>query len=61
MLCLSGFELYSRWVPLICGDYKVTINPALEVDQHPLPNPEELFFTLRVGEKFPNLDLSRAY
>ena len=20
MLCLSGFELYSRWVPLILGD-----------------------------------------
>ena len=19
MLCLSGFELYSRWVPLFCG------------------------------------------
>ena len=20
MLCLSGFELYSRWVPLTCGE-----------------------------------------
>ena len=27
----------------ICGDYKVTINPALEIDQHPLPRPEEIF------------------
>ena len=45
----------------ICGDYKVTINPALEVDQHPLPNPEELLVTLSVGEKFTKLDLSRAY
>ena len=22
MLCLSGFELYSRWVPLINDEYK---------------------------------------
>ena len=45
---------YSEWaapiVPVvkpdksirICGDYKVTVNSALEVDQHPLPNPEKL-------------------
>ena len=36
----------------LCGDYKVTINSALEVDQHPLPNPEELFVTLSGGKKF---------
>ena len=45
----------------VCGDYKVTINSALEVDQHPLPNPEELFVTLSGGMKFTRLDLSRAY
>ncbi len=64
---------YSEWaapiVPVvkpdksirICGDYKVTVNSALEVDQHPLPNPEQLFIELREGEKFTKLDLSRAY
>ena len=33
----------------------------LEVDQHPLPNPEELYVTLSGGEKFTKLDLSCAY
>ena len=64
---------YSEWaapiVPVVkpdnsirvCGDYKVTVNSVLEVDQHPLPNPEELFATLSEGEKFSKLDLSGAY
>lgn len=45
----------------ICGDYKVTINSALEVDQYPLPKPEDLFATLAGGQKFTTLDLSQAY
>ena len=45
----------------VCGDYKVTVNSVLEVDQHPLPNPEELFVTLSGEEKYSKLDLSRAY
>ena len=34
----------------ICGDYKSTVNDALEVDQHPLPRPDDLFAALS-GEK----------
>ena len=45
----------------ICGDYKVTVNQALEVDQYPLPKPKELFATLAGGQKFSKLDLSQAY
>ena len=45
----------------ICGDYKVTINPYLYVDQHPLPKPEELFATLSGGQQFSKMDLDQAY
>ena len=45
----------------ICGDYKVTINPHLEVDQHPLPKPEELFSAFAGGKQFTKLDLAQAY
>lgn len=45
----------------LCGDYKVTINAALDVDQHPLPRPEDLFATLAKGKVFSKLDLSQAY
>ena len=46
---------YSEWAILIvavmkpdgsvrvCGDYKVTLNPCLEVNHHPLPQIEECF------------------
>lgn len=34
---------------------------ALEVDQYPLPKPEDLFATLSGGQKFTKLDLAQAY
>ena len=64
---------FSRWatpiVPVpkrdgtfrICGDFKVTLNPVLQVDQYPIPKPEDIFVSLAGGKLFTTLDLSQAY
>ena len=45
----------------LCGDFKVTLNPALKTDVYPFPLPEELFQKLNGGHKFSKLDLSETY
>ena len=45
----------------ICGDYKVTVNQSLQVDQYPLPKLEDLFASLAGGAKFSKIDLTQAY
>jgi hypothetical protein len=45
----------------ICGDFKMGVNDALNVDKYPLPNPNDLFAALAGGKYFSKLDLSQAY
>ena len=45
----------------ICGDFEVTINPALRIDQYPLPKPSDLMACLTGGKQFTKLDLTSAY
>lgn len=43
------------------GDFKVTLDPQLMVDQYPLPRIEDILSSLSEGEKFTKLDLRQAY
>jgi len=45
----------------VCGDYRVTINQVLDVDQYPLPRAKDLFITWAGGKHFTTLNLSHAY
>jgi len=45
----------------ICGDYSVTLNPKLRVDEHPLPTPDELLASMAGGKIFSKIDLLQAY
>ncbi|XP_055355955.1 uncharacterized protein K02A2.6-like [Paramacrobiotus metropolitanus] len=44
-----------------CADLSTGLNDALDVQQYPLPTPDELFAKLNGGQKFSTLDLAEAY
>ena len=45
----------------ICGDYKVSLDRFLDVDQYPLSKPADLFATLSAGQVLIKLNLTQAY
>ena len=45
----------------LCGDFKMTINPVLKVDQYPLPKMDDIFAALGKGALFSKIDLQWAY
>ncbi|XP_071638445.1 uncharacterized protein [Temnothorax longispinosus] len=45
----------------ICGNFKLTLNPCLIKDRHPIPLIDEIFIALRNGKTFSQIDLQHAY
>lgn len=45
----------------LCGDFKVSVNPKLQVDQYPLPHVEDIFIAMTEGQHFSKIDLKQAY
>lgn len=45
----------------ICGDFSVTVNPCIVVDEHPLPTHDELFAKMAGCRYFSKIDLKQAY
>ena len=45
----------------LCGDFKVSVNPHLNIQQYPMPTCEEVFQKLAGGLQFTKVDLSDAY
>ncbi|XP_054259272.1 uncharacterized protein K02A2.6-like [Macrosteles quadrilineatus] len=45
----------------LCADFKVTLNPVLQMEHYPLPQPEDIFASLSGCTYFSVVDLTNAY
>lgn len=46
---------------MICGNYKLTANKVVKLEQYPIPTLDDLLQDLESGQKYSKLDLSHAY
>ena len=44
----------------LCGDFKITLNPFIEENKHPIPRIQDLIYDSK-GIFFTKIDLSQAY
>jgi len=45
----------------ICGDFKLTVNKASQLDKYPIPRIEDLFAKMAGGQKYTKLDLYQSW
>ena len=45
----------------LCADLSTGVNQSLEIDQYPLPKPNDLFVALNGGQQFSKIDFSEAW
>lgn len=45
----------------LCGNYKLTANKVLKLEQYPIPTLDDLLQDLEGGQRYTKLDLSHAY
>ena len=45
----------------VCGDYKGTVNPAIQTEQFPIPTLKEIRGRVATWKKFTKIDLRSAY
>jgi len=45
----------------LCGDYQLTVNRVVKLDQYPIPKIEDLLTKIAGGKYFTSLDMSQAY
>ena len=51
----------ARFVFVIFGDYKLTVNKVVNADEYLVPKTEDLLVKMNAGRIFCKLDLSNAY
>ena len=58
---IDDHRLKEVWLLPICGDYKFSVNPNMDMEKYALPRPQDVFDILTGGQHFIKLDLSSSY